>query len=93
MNRPTLARLESLNQIKLTEAQREDILLFFAKRDEELSQLGKIDTSDVEPTVHVMPTAIALREDAVEQAFTRQKLQAQAPEADERYWCVPRVIE
>ncbi len=93
MEKIALARLEMLNQIKLTDAQKDDVLSFFAKREEELVSLDEIDTSKAEPMVHVMPTAIALREDVIEQPFTRQDLQAQAPAADAGYWCVPRVIE
>ena len=93
MDRIALARLEMLNQIKLGERQADDVLSFFAKREAELVVLDAIDTSEIEPMVHVMPTVIALREDVIEQAFTRDELQAQAPATDEGYWCVPRVIE
>lgn len=93
MEKIALVRLEMLNQIKLTDAQKDDVLSFFAKREEELVSLDEIDTSKAEPMVHVMPTAIALREDVIEQPFSRQDLQAQAPATDAGYWCVPRVIE
>ena len=93
MNKKALARLEMLNQIKLTDAQKEDVFSFFAKREAELLTFEKIDTSKTEPMVHVMPTAIALREDDIEQPFLREALQAQAPESDAGYFCVPRVIE
>ena len=93
MEKIALVRLEMLNQIKLTDAQKDDVLSFFAKREEELVSLDEIDTSKAEPMVHVMPTAIALREDVIEQPCSRQDLQAQAPTADAGYWCVPRVIE
>ncbi|MBQ3014752.1 MAG: Asp-tRNA(Asn)/Glu-tRNA(Gln) amidotransferase subunit GatC [Clostridia bacterium] len=93
MNKVALARLEQLNQIKLTDAQREDILSFFAKRQDDVAFLEKIDTSNVEPMVQVMPTALSLREDAQEQPFSREELLAQAPATDAGYFCVPRVIE
>ncbi len=93
MEKIALAHLEMLNQIKLNDTQKDDVLSFFAKREEELVSLNEIDTSDVEPMVHVMPIVIALREDVVAQTFTREELQAQAPEIDAGYFCVPRVIE
>ena len=34
-----------------------------------------------------------VREDVVSQPFTREALQQDAPETDEGYWCVPRVVE
>lgn len=93
MNKEILKRLEGLNQIKLNDAQKDEILSFFAKREAELLSFEEIDTSKTEPMVHVMPIAIALREDVIEQSFSRQDLQAQAPATDVGYFCVPRVIE
>ena len=93
MNRETLARLEVLNQIKLTDAQKEDVVSFFAKREAEFLVLNSIDTCEIEPMVQVIPEKIALREDEMEQTFSRKDLLAQAPASDGEYVCVPRVID
>ena len=93
MDRETLRRLELLNQLSLTEAQKDDVISFFAKRENDLVALEKIDTANVERMVHVMPIMTVVREDIVSQPFTREALQAGAPETDEGYWCVPRVVE
>jgi aspartyl/glutamyl-tRNA(Asn/Gln) amidotransferase C subunit len=93
MNKKALARLELLNQIKLDDVQKNDVLAFFAKREEELVSLDAIDTLQVGPMVHIMPVAIDLREDVIEQSFLRQDLQATASVTDEGYFCVPRVME
>lgn len=93
MERDTLRRLEMLNQLSLTEAQKEDVIAFFAVRDAELKTLEAIDTSDTERMVHVMPIMTVVREDVVSQPFSREALQQGAPETDEGYWCVPRVVE
>ena len=93
MDRETLRRLELLNQLSLTEAQKDDVIAFFAEREDDLLKLEKIDTENVERMVHVMPIMTVVREDVVSQPFTREALQAGAPETDEGYWCVPRVVE
>ena len=93
MNKIELERLELLNQIKLTDAQKDDVLSFFAKREEDVAMLHAINTSDVVPMVHIMPVSLSLREDAVEHPFLREELLAQAPQTDGGYFCVPRVIE
>ena len=79
MERDTLRRLELLNQLRLTDTQKEDVLSFFAKRDAEFLKLDKIDTSAVERMVHVMPIMTVVREDKVSQPFSRDDLQKQAP--------------
>ena len=93
MDRETLRRLEMLNQLSLTEEQKDDIISFFDKREKDLEALEKIDTSSTERMVHVMPIMTVVREDVVSQPFSREDLQAAAPETDEGYWCVPKVVE
>lgn len=93
MDREILRRLELLNQLSLTEAQKEDVLSFYAQRMDDLKTLEKIDTTEVERMVHVMPIMTVVREDVVSQPFSREALQAGAPETDEGYWCVPKVVE
>ena len=93
MDRETLRRLELLNQLSLTEPQKEEVMDFFAKRENDLKALDKIDTENTERMVHVMPIMTVVREDVVSQPFSREALQAGAPETDEGYWCVPKVVE
>ena len=93
MNKETLKKLEMLNQIKLTDMQKEDVLSFFAKREADVHEFDRIDTANTEAMVHVVPIVIELREDVVEQMYSRKDLQAQAPQTDAGYFCVPRVIE
>ena len=93
MDREILRRLEMLNQLALTDKERESVLAFFEKRECELSQLNAVDTENVERMVHVMPILTVVREDKVSQPFSRDELQRGAPETDEGYWCVPRVVE
>ena len=93
MDRETLRRLCMLNQLSLTEAEKEDVLSFFAKREGEISEINAIDTEAVERMVHVMPILTVVREDVATQKFSRDDLQKGAPETDEGYWCVPRVVE
>lgn len=93
MDREILRRLELLNQLKLTEAEKENVLSFFAAREAEHKVLEAIDTANTERMVHVMPIDTVVREDVVVKMFEREDLQAQAPETDEGYWCVPKVME
>lgn len=94
MNREILRRLEMLNQLSLTEEQKDDVIRFFDAREADFEVIDKFfDTSDVERMVHVMPVMTVVREDKVIKKFEREALQQNAPETDEGYWCVPRVLE
>lgn len=92
MDIETLRKLEMLNQLSLNEAQKEDVIAFFAAREKDLEVLAEIDTSTTERMVHVMPILTVVREDKVFQPFSREELQMGAPETDEVYWWVPKVI-
>ncbi len=93
MDREVLRRLSLLNQLSLTEEQKDSVLLFFSEREKDAQCLSRIETDEVERMVHVMPILTVVREDCVSQPFAREDLQRGAPETDEGYWCVPRVVE
>lgn len=93
MDKETLRKLELLNQLALTEEQKDETIAFFAKRDEDMALINAIDTESTERMVHVMPIMTVIREDVASQPFTREDLQKSAPETDSGYWCVPKVME
>lgn len=93
MDRECLRRLEMLNQLKLTESEKDYVISFFEERDNELNLLNEIDTENVERMVHVMPIMTVVRDDVAVQKFERDDLQKGAVDTDEGYWCVPKVME
>ena len=93
MDTKILHRLELLNQLKLTDDEKEKLLSYFEAEENARKILDTVDTENVERMVHVMPIMTVVRDDVVSQPFTREALQSGAPETDEGYWCVPRVVE
>ncbi len=93
MEKDTLSRLEKLNQLRLNDTQKEAVLAFFAKQDDEISALNALDTENVERMVHVMPIMTVVRPDVEKKLFTRDELQSGAPETVDGYWQVPRLVE
>ena len=93
MDMNTLVRLEKLNQLRLTEQEEANTLAFFEQREADMVVLDAIDTQNVERMVHVMPLENVLREDIAVQNFSREDLQADAPQAEDGYWQVPRTVD
>lgn len=93
MNKEILKRLERLNQLELTEEQREEIITFFELKEKENESLNEIDTENVTRMVHVMPIETVVREDKAIKKFSREDLQKGAPETTDGYWQVPRLVE
>lgn len=93
MDAVILNRLQKLNQLRLTEDETAEMLAFFQKAEKDLELLDTIDTDTTERMVHVMPMMNIIRDDVSSQPFTRDELQAGAPEATDGYWQVPRLVE
>ena len=93
MDREILRRLEKLNQLSLTEEEKNAFLAFYAKQEEEQRVLSSVDTEQTERMVHVMPVYTVLREDVVIKNYEREDLQKGAPETTDGYWQVPRLVE
>ena len=93
MDREVLRRLEKLNQLALTEEEKDAFLAFYKEQEKEREVLDTVDTADVERMVHVMPIYTVVREDVVIKKFEREDLQKGAPETTDGYWQVPRLVE
>ncbi len=92
-DKESFKRLCKLNQLRLTEAEEAAVLEFFKAKNEEFAVLDKIDTENTVRMVHVMPMETVVREDKMIKLFTRDELQASAPESYDGYWQVPRLVE
>ena len=93
MEKDTLLLLEKVNQLSLTEEERNTVLGFFASAESDMNALNAINTENVERMVHVLPIATVVREDVAKKLFDRDDLQKGAPETMDGYWQVPRVVE
>ncbi len=60
---------------------------------EHVERLKELDTEGVEPTSHVVPLINVWREDEPGQPHSRDELLANAPDAVNGYFRVPRVVE
>lgn len=55
--------------------------------------LNELDTSQVEPTSHVVPMANVWREDEVAPSCDREAILANAPDRAEEFFRVPKIID
>ena len=58
-----------------------------------MDKLNELDTEGVVPTSHVLPLANALRRDEVDLSPSVAEILAVAPQRQERYFKVPRIID
>ena len=60
---------------------------------EYVEKLGAVDTSGITPTAHAVELANAFRKDDTTHHLQRDAALANAPEAEEGHFIVPKVIE
>jgi len=58
-----------------------------------IEQLQEVDTSGIAPMTAVIPNTLRLREDEVTDGDIRDKVLANAPQAEHGFFAVPKVIE
>jgi aspartyl-tRNA(Asn)/glutamyl-tRNA(Gln) amidotransferase subunit C len=56
-------------------------------------KLNEVDTQGIEPLIYMTDSENNVREDLVEQNFSREQLLSNAPKKDSDYFRVPKVIE
>ena len=82
-----LARLELAEDEKTQMTAQLDAILGY------MEKLNGLDTSGVEPTTTVIPMISVLREDEVRPSLDREEALANAPDREETFFRVPRIIE
>lgn len=58
-----------------------------------IEQLQEVDTSAVQPMTAVIPNHLRLRDDEITDGDIRDKVLANAPQAEHGFFAVPKVIE
>ena len=58
-----------------------------------VEQLGEVDTKGIEPLAAVIPNQLRLRDDVITDGDIREKVLANAPQAEHGFFAVPKVIE
>ncbi len=58
-----------------------------------IDKLNELDTSQVEPTSHVIPMTNVFREDKVSPSLSQDQALANAPDRQEALFRVPRILE
>jgi len=82
-----LARIEvSEDQLEPLAAELSGILAF-------MEQLSEVDVDGVEPMTSVTPMDLKQRKDAVNDGEIQDKVLANAPDAREGFFAVPKVVE
>jgi aspartyl-tRNA(Asn)/glutamyl-tRNA(Gln) amidotransferase subunit C len=94
----TVKKVASLARIAIGDADAERLAPELNNILHWIEQLGEVDTSGVEPMTAVIPNTLRLRDDVVDAdpltgGGIRERLMANAPQAEHGFFTVPKVIE
>ena len=89
----TAARVAKLARIKVDEADLPALAQEFTNILGFIEQLNEVDVEGVEPMVSVTPQHLLRREDIVNDGNQQAAVLANAPDAREGFFAVPRVVE
>ncbi|BAI97044.1 glutamyl-tRNA amidotransferase subunit C [Sphingobium indicum IP26] len=89
----TVKKIASLSRISVTDAEAEAMVPELNNILGWVEQLGEVDVTGVEPMTAVIPNKLRLRDDVVTDGNVRDRVLANAPQAEHGFFAVPKVIE
>ncbi|WOI56876.1 Asp-tRNA(Asn)/Glu-tRNA(Gln) amidotransferase subunit GatC [Palleronia sp. LCG004] len=93
IDKDTAARVASLARIRVEPESLDALAAEFNTILGFIEQLGEVDVDGVEPMVSVTPQRLKRREDVVTDGDQQAKVLANAPDAREGFFAVPKVVE
>ena len=84
-------KIAKLSRLKLTETESTKIVLYFEQIIEYIDKLNELDTTNIEPTSHILPIQNVFSEDIVLDSADINYLAA-SPSSNKGHYEVPKII-
>lgn len=92
VNEALIDKLAHLARLKFDVNEKEEIKKDLRKMIAFVEKLNELDTTGVEPLLHMSTETNVLREDEVKGSISREEALKNAPQHDEQFFTVPKVI-
>ncbi len=89
----TVRRIARLARIKITDAEAVALKGELSGILDWIKQLDEVDTAAVEPMTRVVPIKLKMRRDAVTDGDIPADVTRNAPESEDHFFVVPKVVE
>jgi aspartyl-tRNA(Asn)/glutamyl-tRNA(Gln) amidotransferase subunit C len=93
VNDALVDKLANLSRLNFNEQEKEIIKKDLQRMIEFVDKLKELDTTGVEPLLHMSDAANRLRDDEIKGSISREEGLRNAPKTDGQYFKVPKVIE
>ncbi|HZE82689.1 MAG TPA: Asp-tRNA(Asn)/Glu-tRNA(Gln) amidotransferase subunit GatC [Puia sp.] len=92
VNDALIDNLSNLARLEFNKEEKEEIKKDLQRMIHFVEKLGELDTTGVEPLLHMSPEINVLREDVPQGSISREEALANAPSTDGVFFKVPKVI-
>jgi aspartyl-tRNA(Asn)/glutamyl-tRNA(Gln) amidotransferase subunit C len=93
VNEALIEKLAHLSRLKFDDAEKAAIKNDLQSMISFVEKLNELDTTGVEPLIHMSDNINVLRDDEVKNSITREEALKNAPLHDDRFFKVPKVIK
>jgi aspartyl-tRNA(Asn)/glutamyl-tRNA(Gln) amidotransferase subunit C len=93
ITRQDVEHVAELARLELTAAEKEQFIAQLNSILTYIEKLSELNTTDVEPTSHVIPMSNVFRDDQVRPSLERDLALQNAPQESHFFFKVPRIIE
>ncbi len=89
----TIDKLANLAQLQFSEIEKTEIKVDLEKMVGFIEQLQKVDTTNIEPLIHISDAVNVLRTDEIKGSIEVEEALKNAPSKDKHFFTVPKVIK
>lgn len=93
LSKEEVKHVANLARLAITEEEAEKFAEQLGKITDFAEQLNELDTTNVEPTSHVLPLVNVLREDVAKEGLSREKVMLNVKEQEAGQIKVPSIME
>jgi aspartyl-tRNA(Asn)/glutamyl-tRNA(Gln) amidotransferase subunit C len=93
LTRDDVKKVARLSRLRMDDQQLDDLAPKLNTIIGFIEQLSEVDTDNVEPLSNVARSTLPLRDDVVNDGECRDAVLANAPESEEGFFAVPKVVE
>lgn len=93
IDREQAKKVAKLSRLELTDGEIEEFAGQLSAILDYVEKMNELDTTDVEPLAHCLPVSNVFRQDCVKESLGTQKALANAPQRDEEFFKVPKILD
>jgi aspartyl-tRNA(Asn)/glutamyl-tRNA(Gln) amidotransferase subunit C len=93
ITRENVEYIAALAKLNFSETEKEQMAKDLARITDYIEKLNELDTEQVKPLFHPMESSNVMREDEVKPSFSKEVALKNAPDSQDAFFKVPKVIK